>query len=100
MLGSITAGYLWLEETHPDLKAGANQLESHDIAEHTPMITAAGTNADPGIDLRQELYGTFNEVDVHEDKHWLVSAKDLLGHHCTTRSQAQKHLLGKFRCWW
>jgi hypothetical protein len=74
MLGSITAGYLWLEETHPDLKAGANQLEPHDIAEHTPMITAAGTNADPGVDLRQESYGTFNEVDVHEDKHWLVSA--------------------------
>jgi hypothetical protein len=74
MLGSITAGYLWLEETHPDLKNGASQLEPHEIAEQTSMITAAGVNADPGVDLRQESYGTFNEVDVHEDKHWLVSA--------------------------
>ena len=74
MLGSITAGYLWLQETHPDLKAGANQLEYHDITEHTPMITAAGANADPGVDLRQESYGTFNDVDVHEDKQWFANA--------------------------
>jgi hypothetical protein len=74
MLGSITAGYLWLEETHPDLKVVANALEVHDVAEHTPIITAAGANADPGVDLRQDSYGTFNEVDIHKDKHWIVSA--------------------------
>ena len=45
MLGSIIAGYLWLGETHPDLKVGSNPLEDHDMAEHTPMITAAGANA-------------------------------------------------------
>jgi MFS family permease len=74
MLGSITVGYLWLEETHPDLKVGANPLEDHDVAVHTPMITAAGANADPGIDLRQESYGTFNEVDIFEDEDWVVNA--------------------------
>jgi hypothetical protein len=74
MLFSITAAYLWLEETHPDLRGGAAPRESHDITEHTPMITAAGANADPGVDLRQESYGTFNDVDVHEDKHWSVNA--------------------------
>lgn len=73
MLASIIAGYLWLQETHPDLTADVNYRQSHDIAEQTPMITAAGTNADPGVDLRQESYGTFNDVDVHEDKHWRVS---------------------------
>jgi hypothetical protein len=73
MLGSIIVGYLWLGETHPDLKVGANPLEHHDIAEHTPMITAAGANADPGIDLRQESYGTFNEVDIFENKDWVVN---------------------------
>ena len=74
MLGSIIAAYLCLEETHPDLKAGASHSERHDVAEHTPMITAAGANANPGVDLRQESYGTFNEVHVHADKHWLVHA--------------------------
>jgi MFS family permease len=73
MLGSIIAGYLWLGETHPDLKVGSNPLKNHDMAEHTPMITAAGANADPGIDLRQESYGTFNEVDIF-DKDWVVNA--------------------------
>ena len=73
-MGSITAGYLWLEETHPDLKAGASQCAKYEITEYTPMITAAGANADPGVDLRQESYGTFNDVEVHEDKQWYVTA--------------------------
>jgi hypothetical protein len=38
------------------------------------MITAAGANVDPGIDLRQESYGTFNEVNIFENKDWIVNA--------------------------
>ena len=74
MLVSIVCGYLWLEETHPDLKVNANPYEYHDIAEQTPMITAAGATADPGVDLRQESYGTFNEVDMHQEKEWHFNA--------------------------
>ncbi|KIX02413.1 uncharacterized protein Z518_08354 [Rhinocladiella mackenziei CBS 650.93] len=74
MLVSILAGFLWLDETHPDLRPGASPDVYHDIAEQTPMITAAGATADPGIDLRQESYGTFNEVDFHKNEQWELNA--------------------------
>ena len=74
MLLSIVAGYFFLEETHPDLKKGADPFVYHAIAEQTPMITAAGANADPSIDLRQDSYGTFNEVDVPHNDEWRLNA--------------------------
>ncbi len=74
MMISIICSYLFLEETHPDLVAGTKSGELHDVAEQTPMITAAGANADPGVDLRQESYGTFNEIDTHEEKEWHLNA--------------------------
>lgn len=75
MLMSITCGYVWLEETHPDLVDGADPLKHHDVAEQTPMISAAGATADPGVDLRQESYGTFNEVDLHKSRpKWRLNA--------------------------
>jgi len=70
MLFSIIAGVLLLRETHPALRKGADPDLYHDIAEHTPMIAAAGANADPGVDLRQESYGTFNEVDLSKNDQW------------------------------
>lgn len=70
MLISIISGFFWLEETHPDFRKGADTTAHHDIAEQAPMITAAGANADPGIDLRRDSYGTFNEVDVPKIQHW------------------------------
>ena len=74
ILVSIISGFFWLEETHPDLRKGADPYTYHNIAEQTPMIAAAGANADPGVDLRQESYGTFNEVDIQRNEHWEVSA--------------------------
>ena len=73
MLCSMAAGYFWLEETHPDFRPGADPTKRHEVAEHTPMISA-GVNADPGVDLRQESYGTFNEVDVQPNSQWTVNA--------------------------
>jgi hypothetical protein len=73
MLLSIAAGFLWLEETHPDFRKGADPYIHHEIAEQTPMIKAAGANADPAIDLRQESYGTFNEVDLQTRVDWEVN---------------------------
>ena len=74
MLISIVMGYCFLEETHPDFKKDADPSVYHTIAEQTPMITAAGATADPGIDLRQESYGTFNEVEVAHKDQWRVNA--------------------------
>jgi Major Facilitator Superfamily len=73
MLLSIFAGYFFLEETHPDLRKGADPFVYHHIAEQTPMITAAGATADPGVDLRQDSYGTFNEVEVPNKDGWFVN---------------------------
>ncbi len=74
MLISIVMSYFFLEETHPDLKENADPFVYHAIAEQTPMITAAGATADPGVDLRQESYGTFNEVEVPHKDEWRVNA--------------------------
>lgn len=74
MLVSIIAGYLVINETHPDFRAGADRNIHHDLPEAAPMITAAGANADQGIDLRQDSYGTFNEVDVSQNEQWSIHA--------------------------
>lgn len=74
MLLSIFAGYFFLEETHPELREGADPFVYHHIAEQTPMIAAAGATADPGVDLRQDSYGTFNEVEVPRKDEWRVNA--------------------------
>ncbi|KIV89554.1 hypothetical protein, variant 2 [Exophiala mesophila] len=73
MLVSILAGYLFLQETHPDFQAGADPNVHHTIAEQTHMIPAAGTNADSAIDLRRDSYGTFNEVSLPRMEQWQVS---------------------------
>jgi hypothetical protein len=70
MLFSIVAGYLIIDETHPDFCEGADPTIHHDLPENTPMISAAGATADPAVDLRQESYGTFNEVDVTQKDEW------------------------------
>ena len=74
MLVSIIGGFFWLEETHPDLRKGAHSNLYHDIAEQTPMIAAAGAVDDTAIDLRQEFYGTFDEVDLRKTESWHPSA--------------------------
>jgi Major Facilitator Superfamily len=74
MLVSIVATYFFLDETHPDFKKDANPFVYRAIREQTPMITAAGATADPGVDLRQESYGTFNEVEISHNDVWRVNA--------------------------
>ena len=72
MLFSIALSWLCLEETHPELCKDADLAVEHDVAETTPMITAGNSGADPGIDLRQDTYGTFNEVEIASHDEWTV----------------------------
>ena len=74
LLLSIIAGCFLLQETHPDLKPRANLYVYNEETDHTPLITAAGATANPEVDLRTESYGTFNEVDLHEEEHWYINA--------------------------
>ncbi|KAG8529932.1 uncharacterized protein KY384_005413 [Bacidia gigantensis] len=40
----------------------------------TPLIATAGATADSGVDLRAETYGTFNTVEINEEKSWTINA--------------------------
>lgn len=71
---SIIGGWLFLQETHPDMQPGNN----HRFFEHTsveqPLLATSGATANAGVDLRAESYGTFNEVHLHEDESWDVNS--------------------------
>ncbi|KAJ0421017.1 major facilitator superfamily domain-containing protein [Aspergillus carlsbadensis] len=72
LLGSIIFAWLFLQETHPDMQP-TDKLEplDHASAEH-PLLVPAGATAHPDADLRAESYGTFNQVQLHDDEAWTV----------------------------
>lgn len=70
MLISILFGYFVLAETHPDMQAWSTQEELDHTTAETPLMVTAGATADVGVDLRGNTYGTFNTVDIHEQKEW------------------------------
>ncbi|KAL3475328.1 major facilitator superfamily domain-containing protein [Aspergillus californicus] len=72
LFGSIVFAWLFLQETHPDMQpsSGPDDLD-HASVEH-PLLATAGATANPGADLRAESYGTFNQVELHEDESWAV----------------------------
>ena len=76
LLISIVMGYLFLIETHPDKqpRSGPDARREHAVPHQTPLLAASGALADSGVDLRGESYGTFNAVQVHEEKHWFVNS--------------------------
>ncbi|KAL9112999.1 MAG: hypothetical protein Q9227_002864 [Pyrenula ochraceoflavens] len=73
LFGSIISGYLFLEETHPDLQPWSSPQDIEHTNAHTPLIVTAGAIADAGADLTTESYGTFNTVDIMEDEKWQVN---------------------------
>lgn len=86
LLISITFGYLYLQETHPDMQAwSAQELDNTvengqswpfptDTVAETPLLAIAGATMDSGVDLRADTYGTFNTVEITEEKEWNVNA--------------------------
>lgn len=73
LLISILFGYFFLIETHPDMQPWSTQEELDHTTAETPLMTA-GATADYGVDLRADTYGTFNTVNIHESKEWMVNA--------------------------
>ncbi|KAM5429646.1 hypothetical protein McanCB21832_007438 [Microsporum canis] len=79
---SIVSGYLFLDETHPDHQP--QYIRTENTEQHTdedegetigaPLyaVATAGSTAHAGADLTAKSYGTFNEVDMHEDEEWYV----------------------------
>ena len=56
------------------MQAWSTQEELDNTTAETPLMATAGATADSGVDLRADTYGTFNTVDIHEDKEWLLNA--------------------------
>ncbi|WEW59035.1 hypothetical protein PRK78_004503 [Emydomyces testavorans] len=84
LLISIIAGYLFLHETHPDMQTGYTQVETHDeeaeFGAPLAAVATAGSLACASADLRAKSYGTFNDVDMHEDEEWHVRPDGKLLH--------------------
>ncbi|KAL8716859.1 MAG: hypothetical protein Q9225_005850 [Loekoesia sp. 1 TL-2023] len=74
LLVSICLGYFFLIETHPDLQPWSTPEQYEHTSAETPLMVTAGATADPGVDLRQDTYGTFNAVDIQEEKRWNVNS--------------------------
>ncbi|KAJ5981628.1 hypothetical protein N7499_009320 [Penicillium canescens] len=74
LLLSIIGSWLFLQETHPDMQPGSET--THGYFEHPveqPLLATSGATANAGVDLRAESYGTFNQVQLHEEN-WNVQA--------------------------
>ena len=74
LLISIALGYFLLKETHPDMQDWSTQEELDNTTAETPLITTGGTAMEAPADLRDGTYGTFNAVDITEEKQWLLNA--------------------------
>lgn len=73
LLISILAGYFLLAETHPDMQPWSTPDELETTEAETPLVMTSGAMANDGVDLRAESYGTFNNVDIEEEKQWTVN---------------------------
>ncbi len=74
LLISILAGYFLLVETHPNMQPWSTPDELETTVAETPLVMTSGAMANDGVDLRAESYGTFNNVDIEEEKQWTVNA--------------------------
>lgn len=74
LLVSICLGYCFLTETHPDMQPWSTQEEYETTSAETPLMVTSGATADAGVDLRQDTFGTFNAVDITEEKRWNVNS--------------------------
>lgn len=71
---SILWGALFLRETNPNLQKQSSPNSYDRLPSETPLIAAAGATANPGVDLRAESYGTFNQVDMYQEEQWRVQS--------------------------
>lgn len=72
LLISILAGSFLLIETHPDMQPWSTQQDLVHSNAETPLMATAAATSTPGVDLRADSYGTFNEVKISEKKKWRV----------------------------
>ncbi|KAG0649070.1 Major facilitator superfamily multidrug transporter mfsB [Hyphodiscus hymeniophilus] len=67
LMMSITFGYFFLEESHPDMQPRVLLPDSTYVSDETPLMATADAIKAPAVDLRSETYGTFAGSD---DSQW------------------------------
>jgi roadblock/LC7 domain-containing protein len=87
---SIVAGYIFLEETHPDMQPWSTQSDLDNSTAETPLVPASGATAHAAADLRGESYGTFDQVDSLPNVNWTVTADGEVIKHDTAKSPASQ----------
>jgi hypothetical protein len=70
MLISIVCGIFFLEETHPDMQPWSTVDDLQHTEAETPHFAAQAGLSTAAVDLRNESYGTFNQVV--QDQEWNV----------------------------
>lgn len=66
MFVSILAGYLYLQETHPDMQPWSTPEDLKETEAETPIMPAQAGTTTAAANLAQESYGTFNPVSEEE----------------------------------
>lgn len=72
LLVSVILAYLFLEETHPDLREGSNSQTQHGPTETCPILGTSDVSFDQQVDLRRNSFGTFNEIETTMHDQWRV----------------------------
>jgi len=69
---AMAAGYVLLDETHPDMQPWSTQADLDASTAETPLLPAQGAMANAPSNLTTECYGTFDAVDVQRNEMWHV----------------------------
>ncbi|PVI01368.1 MFS general substrate transporter [Periconia macrospinosa] len=69
---AIVAGYVLLDETHPDMQPWSTESDLDKSTAETPLLPAQGATANAAANLTTECYGTFDTVDMQRDELWRV----------------------------
>lgn len=76
LLVSMIAGYLLLEETHPDMQPRVLLPDDTYTSEETPLMGTSDAIKQPAVDLRAETYGTFRGSAGFSDEEWRRQEKE------------------------
>lgn len=91
MFVSVLAGYLCLEETHPDMQPWSTAKDLAETDAETPIMPAQAGTTTPAVNLAQESYGTFNAVSEEEAvEEWDLNPDGTSRPHSTHSADEQK----------
>lgn len=70
---AILAGFLAIQETHPDMQSWSTPEDLRTSTAETPLMATGGTTANAPADLSNEsTYGTFNAIETETEHKWRV----------------------------